>query len=323
MRKIVIDSYGADKGDEIIVRGAFEALKSYDEFGAVIAGNRRIFEKCLAESGIEHSRVELMETDDAIKNNDPPICIFNDRNNSSMALSLDRLKKDDDCFACLSPGNTGALFVGSICRLGMVDGLKSPVLSSALPTPSGGWVCLLDCGARMSCKALDFVKFGELGSEFARLAFGVKTPRIGLLSVGREKEKGNDLTKEAYDLLAKSDLNFAGNIEGYDLLTDYVDVVVADGFSGNLLLKNVEATGKAAMQIVSDLRSELGEENNPIFDRIQNALSMKFDLNMRGGATFLGTVKPIIKMHGCSTEETVKACIDQLIRVERASDKNK
>ncbi len=323
MRKIVIDSYGADLGDEIIVKGAFEALKAYDEFGIIVAGNRKTFEKCLAESQIAENRAELIETDDAIKNDEPPTCIFNDRNDSSMALALDRLKSDEDCFACLSPGNTGALFVGSICRLGMAEGVKSPVLSSALPTPSGGWVCLLDCGARISCKASELLKFGELGAEFARLAFGAKNPRVGLLSVGREKEKGNELTKETYALLSKSKLNFLGNVEAYDLLNDYVDVVVTDGFSGNLLLKNVEATGKAAMQIVSNLQAELGEESNPIFDKIQNALSMNFELNMRGGATFLGTVKPIIKMHGCSTEETVKSCIDQLVRVERASAENK
>ncbi len=318
MRKIVIDTFGADIGDKAIVKGAFKALEKHSEFGAVIVGNQQTFNACLQSNSDISSRVEFVESNDAISNSDPPICIFNARNGSSMAMSFDRLKADNDCVAMLSAGNTGALFVGCICRLGMNGKVKSPVLSSAIPTPNGGWVCLLDCGSRMSCKPLDFVSFAELGTEFARPAFGVKNPKVGLLTVGAEFEKGSDLTKEAYSLLEKSDVNFFGNIEGYDILSGRVDVVVTDGFTGNVLLKSIEGTGQSAMKIISRLQTELGEENNPIFEKIQNALSVKFDLNMRGGATFLGTKKPVIKMHGCATESSVVSCIDQLVRVENA-----
>ncbi len=318
MRKIVIDTFGADIGDRAIVEGAFSALEKYPEFGAVIIGTRTVFEDCFNKSSVESSRVEFVESNDAISNDDPPMCIYNARNESSMAIAFDRLKDDDECVAMLSAGNTGAMFVGCICRLGMNGRVRTPVLSSAIPTPDGGWICLLDCGARMSCKPRDFVSFADLGSEFARYAFGVKNPRVGLLSVGEEVEKGNDLTKEGFELLKNSEFNFIGNIEGYDLLTGKVDVVVTDGFTGNALLKSIEGTGQAAMKIISSLQADFGEENNHIFDAIQLALSKKFDLNMRGGATFLGTKKPVIKMHGCATSDTVVSSIDQLVRVENA-----
>ena len=190
MRKIVVDTFGADASDKVIIKGCLEALDKYKEFGAVIIGKKESFD-LLAKSADKDiiKRIEFVESHHAISNDDPPTCIFNGRSDSSMAMMLDRLKSDNECFAGLSAGNTGALFVGSMCRLGLKKGVKAPVLSAAIPTIGDKWVCLLDCGASLSCSKNDLLKFAVLGSEFARLAFGVKNPRVGLLSVGAEKGK--------------------------------------------------------------------------------------------------------------------------------------
>lgn len=326
MRKIVVDTFGADASDKVIIKGCLDALDKYTEFGAVIIGNKGSFvEQTKSTAPDIIKRIEFIESRDAISNDDPPTCIFNGRNDSSMAMMLDRLKSDDECFAGLSSGNTGALFVGSMCRLGLKKGVKAPVLSAAIPTIGDKWVCLLDCGASLSCSKNDLLKFALLGCEFARLAFGVKNPRVGLLSVGTEKGKGTLLVNEAYELLENSELNFIGNIESFDILSDKAEVIVTDGFSGNILLKNIEATGKAAMQAVKRLKTQHKEDKDnadALYDEILNRLSEKFDLNSRGGATFLGTVKPLIKMHGCANAYTVTACIDQLVRVETQSRLN-
>ncbi|MDD6251395.1 MAG: hypothetical protein PUA85_01945 [Oscillospiraceae bacterium] len=321
-RKIVVDTYGADLGEEIIVRGVLTALEEYPRLGAVIVGSREVFNKAIGESNIEKDRIEFIEAEDFILSTDAPTCVFGGRDKSSMVLALNTLKQREDCFAALSPGNTGALFVGSMCRLGLRKGVKAPVLSAAIPTPHDKWVCLLDCGASLSCTPADLEKFAFLGAEFAELAFGIPNPRVGLLSNGREENKGSELTKAAYTLLKKADINFIGNIESYDLLSEEVEVVVADGFTGNIMLKSVEAVGSAAIKVVERVGRELGIENSPEIEKIIDAMSHKFDLNIYGGATFLGTVKPLVKMHGCSTEATVKSCIEQLIRVENAVNQN-
>ncbi len=320
IKKIVVDTYGADQGEEIIVRGLLKALEDYSELGAVIVGSRQCFEKCLSSGNIDSTRIEFIEAEDFITNEDAPTCVFGGREKSSMVLALKTLKERKDCFAALSAGNTGALFVGAMCRLGLKKGVKAPVLSAAIPTPHGKWVCLLDCGASLNCTPSDLEKFALLGSEFARLAFGVKKPRVGLLSNGKEEKKGTELTKNAYSVLKAADINFIGNVESYDLLSEEVEVVVTDGFSGNVLLKAVETVGAAAIKIVENASRELGIEKSPEIQKIIDALSKKFDLNIYGGATFLGTVKPLIKMHGCSTEVTVKSCIEQLVRVEKAAN---
>ncbi len=321
--KIVVDTYGADLGEDIIIKGVLDALEEYPQFGAVIVGSHEAFERNSELISEKASRIELIEAEDFITNQDAPTCVFGGRDNSSMVLALKALKEREDCFALLSPGNTGALFVGSMCRLGLKKGVKAPVLSAAIPTPGNKWVCLLDCGASLSCTPADFEKFALLGSDFARLAFGTPNPRVGLLSNGKEETKGTELTKATYAVLKNADLNFIGNVESYDLLSDEVEVVVTDGFTGNIILKSVEAVGAAARKVVENVSRELGVENSPEIQKIMETMSHKFDLNIYGGGTFLGTVKPIVKMHGCSTEVTVRSCIEQLIRVENASNNNR
>jgi len=316
MEKIVIDIYGADNGAEPVLSGVAKALKCGVDFFPVLVGEESVIDSVMQENGIAKDAYNVINTDKYITNNDPPTAVFGGNDDASMVKAYSYLKENNDCTAMLSPGNTGALLIGSICRLGLVAGLKFPALASALPTLDNKLVCLVDCGANTDCTANDLVRFAKMGNAFSSSYCGIKEPKISLLSVGREKGKGNTLVKEAYELLEQSELNFIGNVEGSDLLIGYADVIVSDGFSGNIILKNAEAIGKAAMQIIE----RLGASENPeLTKRMTNALFKAFDFNSQGGATFLGPKKTVVKMHGSANEDTVVACIEQIIRLNKGN----
>lgn len=315
MLKIVIDIYGADAGVEPIVLGVAKALKKGVEFFPVMVGDAATVTRLLGNAGISPDRYETVDTDKFITNNDPPTCVFGDRDDSSLVLAYERLKRDDECVAMLSAGSTGALLVGSICRLGLLPGLKFPALCSALPCAGEKLICLVDCGANIDCTAADLARFAKMGNVFSRCFCGIEEPRVGLMSVGREPQKGNALTREAFEKLSALPLKFIGNLEGGDLTSGYADVVVTDGFSGNILLKNTEAVGKAAMETVE--RAGVGADPQ-LIAQIKQALFERFDFNSQGAATFLGPKKTVVKMHGCANEDTTVASIEQILKLEAA-----
>lgn len=314
MKKVVIDIYGADGGAAPILKGAALSLLCDGELHAVFVGDSAEITCAMKAESIPSDRYSVIHTTEKIKNTDIPTDIFKGhaKENCSMGLALDALAGDSETVGLLSAGSTGALLIGSIFRLGLVKGLKMPALSTSLPTmKEGGFVCLVDCGANIDCKAKNLSEFALLGDAFAKSMYGLESPKIGLMSVGREDGKGNAQTKEAFELIRTLPLNFIGNVEGNDLLTGYADVIVADGYAGNILLKNTEATGKYAQALLEALGKKhgVGEE---FLKEAAALFSYRFDFNSNGGATFLGTKKTVIKMHGSANDHTVKACIDQM-----------
>lgn len=316
MRKIVIDIYGADAGINPVVCGVAKAVKCGRDFFPVFVGDSEKIIPLMEEKGIGASKYEILHTTEFITNNEPPTCVFGGKENSSLVMAYKRLKEDEECGAMLSPGSTGALLVGSICHLGLVKGIKFPALISALPCAGEKLVCLVDCGANMDCTSADLVRFAKMGNVFAKCHCGIESPRVGLLSVGREDSKGTALTLEAFEKIKQLPINFVGNVEGSDLVSGYADVIVADGFSGNVILKCAEASGKAAAAIAE---SVVGDSNKELSEKIKQAILHAFDFNSRGGATFLGPKKTVVKMHGCANEDTTVACIDQIIRLEKSN----
>ncbi len=313
MNKIVVDIYGADAGPAPLIRGVATALKDGMPFFPVMVGDSALVTAIFDAAGIPRDAYETVHTTDFIAADEPPTVVFGGRENSSLVLSYTRLKTDNDCVALLSAGNTGALLVGSIRHLGLTAGVKFPALASALPCAGDNLLCLVDCGANVRCTPDDLALFARMGDIFCRCFCGIERPRVGLMSVGREQGKGNELTVAAYDKIAALDLNFVGNLEGSDMVSGYADVVVTDGFSGNILLKSTEAAGKAALAAVESL--DLDEDT---MARIRSAVLKKFEFNARGAATFLGAKKTVVKMHGCATEETVIASLDQILRLTAA-----
>ncbi|MBR5223483.1 MAG: hypothetical protein IKV81_04900 [Clostridia bacterium] len=314
MEKIIVDIYGADLGAEVVVFGVSKAIKEYGIF-PILVGDRLLISEIMNQENIPENSYEIIHTTDYITNNEPATCIFGGRNESSIALSYDRLKEDDDVIAFLSAGNTGALLVGSICRLGLLPSVKFPSLCSALPCAGDMLVTLVDCGAVIDCTSNDLVRFAKMGNVFAKCYCGIERPRIGLMSVGRENAKGSALSLEAFTKLSELNLNFIGNLEGSDMVSGYADVIVTDGFSGNILLKNTEAVGQKAIEIVESFADASPE----FVEKIKAKLLNKFDFNSRGAATFLGTKKTVVKMHGCANEFTVLASIEQILRLNKAN----
>ncbi len=313
MEKIVVDIYGADAGIDVVLDGIAEAVKCHGIFPVLVGDADSIHER-MAKNGIAPSGYDVIHTTDYITNGEPAACIFGGRDESSLALAYKRLKEDDTCIAMMSAGSTGAMLVGSICRLGLLPSVKFPSLCSALPCIPDHLLTLVDCGAVMDCTVNDYVRFAKMGHVFSKCYCGVENPRVGLMSVGREDSKGNKQTLEAFAKLKELAINFIGNVEGSDMVSGYADVIVADGFAGNILLKNTEAVGKKAAEIVA----RVAAEDPQLAAKIQTALWETFDFNARGAATFLGTKKIVVKMHGCATADTTLATVEQIMRLYKA-----
>lgn len=315
MKKIIIDIFGADAGQEVILRGAAAALKQDLQLHLVLVGKQEEILPVMEAEKISADRYTLKHAEDVIGVEEQPACVFRGRERSSLVMALRLLKEDPDALALLSPGSTGALLVGSIVHLGLLPGLKQPALCSALPCSGREFLCLVDCGANVDAKPKDLVRFARMGDAFMKCLCGMENPRVGLMNVGAEPGKGDEKTKEVYQLLKEQPLNFIGNIEGSDMVSDVADVIVADGFVGNVLLKNTEAVGKAALTMVEEQMKKAPSE---ALSALHEELLARYDFNNRGGATFLGTRKTVVKMHGCATAQTVVACIHQALRLTNA-----
>ncbi len=315
MKKIVVDIYGADKGEMVIIEGCRKALATNDKLFLVMVGDRKLIENSMSSEELE--RIEIIDTDKFVRGDAPPTCVFGGGDDYSMVMALTKLKNDDDCVGIVSAGNTGALMVGAICRLGLVPGLKCPALATVLPCKHSSHFCLVDCGANTECTPKDLQRFALMGDTFVKSYMNIKEPKIALMSVGREKSKGNSLIKDAYPLIEELPVNFIGNIEGNDFVDCEADVVVTDGFTGNVLLKNTEAAGLAALEIA---KNALDEQNYKI---IEEKIKEFFDFNSRGGAIFLGTKKTVVKMHGCADKKTVQSCIELAYKLHKSGLDNK
>lgn len=301
-KKIIVDICGADEAPQVIVKGALDALKKQDEYDLVIAGPEGIIKETFAgEDPSVSERVEIIDAAEAVTNHDNPTNMIKGLNETSIVKALCALKDREDIAGMVSAGSTGCLMVGSIFRLGLFKGLMQPALSSALWNVNGKYFCLVDCGANVNAKAKDIKDYARMGSAFMEAMNRVGSPRVGLVNVGKEKGKGNDLAKEAYALLAADEsINFIGNIEGSDILLDNADVIVCDGFTGNVILKTLEAAGMTAAAMAG---------------RPENVVKF-FDYNSQGGATFLGTKKIIVKAHGAANADTICSCILQAIALD-------
>ena len=296
MKKIIVDVGGADAGPEVMIKGAMEAAGETG-CGIILAGDRRVIEEAAG------SAFEIIDAPGTVTAQDNPAKIIKGMEDTSMVRALEALKSRDDIIGMVSAGSTGCLLVGASFRLGLFKGLLQPALSSALPKDGGGWVCLLDCGANLGSRVRDLQDWARMGSAYMEAVKGTEMPRVGLVNVGREPGKGTDLYREAYAaLLADTSINFIGNIEGSDILSGEVDVAVCDGFTGNVLLKGLEAAGKLAAKMADSKQ-----------------ISDFFNYNSLGGATFLGTKKIVVKAHGAADELTVKSCIRQVWNLSRGS----
>ena len=209
------------------------------------------------------------------------------------------------------------MIAGSVLILGRASGNDRPTLLTFLPNDKGGFTCLADCGANVDCKPHHLLKFGEYASEYSQKVLGVENPKVALLSVGTEDKKGNAVSKETFKLLKESNLNFVGNMEAKTALSGDVDVIVADGFDGNVLLKSIEGTAKSvAGRILALLKKHASKNGDMAFvKKAFDELMELLDFNSQGGAILLGAKKPIVKAHGSANSQTVVNTVKQAIKI--------
>lgn len=315
MVKIVIDCFGGDRSPEVNISGAVAALNENENLYLILVGDEKKIFSELYDSGkyfFDSSRIEIVDAKDVISCEEQPTEAIKGKPDSSMVRSFAVLKERGD--AMVSIGSTGALLVGSVLKIGRVKGVSRPALAPVLPTISGGNVLFVDAGANADCKDVNLLHFALMGSAYMKTVAGIDNPRVALLSNGPEEVKGNELTKAVHSLLKRSSgINFVGNIEARDILSGCCDVIVTDGFSGNVAIKSMEAVAEAVF-------GKLKEEIDKSFSAKIGALLMKkslravkntLDYNKKGGAVFLGASKVIVKSHGSSKADAVKAAILQ------------
>jgi len=312
--KIGLDVYGGDNAPYEILKGAFDALKVNKDIELVLYGKEEVIRAEFEKSGIESSRVEIVNAPSVIDNNESPTLAVKTKKDSSLVCGMMQAKEREDIKAFVTAGSTGAALTAGILRLGRIKGVMRPALAPILPTITGGNVCLIDCGANMDSKPEYLAQFAVMGTLYMQTVYGIEKPRVALLSVGVEDHKGNEMTRAAFELLKKNtDINFVGNMEARDALSGDFDVIVTDGFAGNVLLKTTEGTAKMIIKMLKNsIKAHTMSKVGALFMKSSFAdLKSALDYNSKGGAPMLGLNKVMVKSHGSSDAVSVKASIIQ------------
>lgn len=306
--KIAIDVMGGDHAPKQPVLGAMKAVREFPDIEMILVGN----EKEINEHLINNERISIVHTEEKILGTDEPVRAVRRKKNASLVLAA-QLVKDGEADACISAGNTGALMAAGLFVVGRIDGIDRPALAPTLPTIDGGGFVLLDVGANSDAKPEHLVQYAIMGSIYAQKVRGIANPRVALLNIGSEEKKGNELTKQAYGLLKDAKINFTGNVEARDLLNGAADVVVTDGFTGNMVLKTIEGTAMSVFSmlkvgLMSNTKSKLAAAMlKPQFKAIKNQM----DYSEYGGAGLFGLKAPVIKAHGSSDDHAIYNAIRQ------------
>lgn len=295
--RVIVDAFGGDNAPLEVIKGCARAVSELG-VNVVLTGSRNKIEKCAAENGISLSGIEIEHTDDVFDIHEEPKEIIKSGSNSSMALGL-RLLSEGKGDAFVSAGSTGALVMGATFIVKRIKGIKRVAPSPVMPADKGSFV-LVDAGANTECRPEMLVQFAVMGSAYMEKVMGVKNPRVGLLNIGSEETKGRELEIAAYKLLEESGLNFVGNIEARDMPKGEVQVVVTDGFTGNIALKLYEGMGSFFSKKLKWIFSGLGKIGAIVSLGKIKELRRQMDYKEVGGSALLGVKKPVIKAHGSS-----------------------
>ena len=308
--RIIVDAMGGDNAPEAIVKGCLLARDEYN-VNIVLSGKEDLLKKCIESETKDYKNIDILNAEDVITNDDKPVMAIRRKKESSLVKALYAVK-NNEVDAIVSAGSTGALLSGATLIIGRVGGLERPALAPFIPTDKG-FSLLVDAGANADCKPEYLLDFAIMGSIYVKHVLNIDNPRVGLLNIGGEEGKGNKLTIDTYELLKNSDLNFSGNIESRYVLDGDVDVIVADGFAGNVLLKSIEGTASYIMkglkeELTSNFISKIGALL--VKPSLRN-FKKRLDYGEVGGAMLLGVNAPVIKAHGSSDSIAIKNAIKQ------------
>jgi len=319
MLTIAVDTMGGDLGHSAVVEGAVWAIKEFPDINLVLIGDEVVIRSELVKYG-NHPNISILHAPDVIEPNEVPTTAIRQKKESSIVVGLKYIK-EGNAQGFVSAGSTGALLTGATLILKRQKGIERPALATLIPTHLGHSL-LIDCGANVDAKPSYFLQFGQLGADYMEKCMGVKNPKVALVNIGVEKEKGSIAVKEAYSLLEGSELNFIGNIEAREIPKGEVDVIVCDGFVGNVILKFMEGFAKTMMamlkeELLSGTMSKLGA----LMAKGAFAnLKKRFDYREVGGAPFLGLTSLIVKAHGSSDALAIKSAIRQSVIYARTNN---
>lgn len=307
---------GGDHAPAEIIKGTVSSVEHHGDLAVTLVGREDVIRANLPEP--VSSRIEILHAEEVIETGEDPLTAIRRKKNSSMLVALDLLKQKK-VDACVSAGSTGAFMSGALFGVGRIKGIQRPALAPLMPTLTGAAI-LIDCGANADCKPEFLVQFAQMGGIYMNKVMGVEKPRIGLLNIGAEEEKGNAVYKEAHQLLKQTPLNFIGNVEGRDALDGCVDVIVSDGFGGNIFLKTAEGI---AMMLFTLLKKELTASlprklAAAVLKQGFKNVKAKLDYTEYGGALLLGIDGIAVKAHGSSNARAFEnALIQAKTAVER------
>lgn len=306
--RIAIDAMGGDHAPEVIIKGVMKAVREFSDLKFTLIGSEPDIKRHLTSP----QNIDIIHTDEKINSDDEPVRAVRQKKNSSMILSAKEVK-EQRADACISAGNTGALMAAGLFVVGRIKGVDRPALSPTLPTIDGRGFLLLDAGANMDAKPEHLLQYAIMGSTYAEQVRGIENPKVGLLNVGTENEKGNALCKATFPLLKEAPISFIGNVEARDLTNGVCDVVVCDGFAGNITLKAMEGT---AMMVMNVLKRELTSNALSKFAALLlkprfKAIKEVMDYSEYGGALLFGLAAPVIKAHGSADENAIFHTIRQ------------
>ena len=306
--RIAVDAFGGDNAPLEIIKGAALAEKEYGVH-ILLCGDKDTIEKCINDNGIEFNELDIVHASDVISMHDEPTSLLKAHKDSSMAVAFRELA-NGNADAFVSAGSTGAVVVGGTFIVKRIKGIKRPALATIIPSPDSRYM-LLDCGANAECRPEMLCQFGVMASRYLEKVEGMDKPTVGLLNIGTEDTKGTELQKEAHALMSKADINFIGNIESRDMPQGICDIVVADGFTGNISLKLLEGTIATLFTMLKPVftKNFLTKLCYLILKPGLRKMKSKMNASEVGGAPLLGTKKPVFKAHGNSDAETFKNAI--------------
>jgi len=306
--KLVIDAMGGDHAPKEIVLGAIEAVSQFDNLTITLVGDEEKIKPYVSSS----KNISIIHTDEVITAEDEPVRAVRRKKNASLVLMAKEVK-EGRADACISAGNTGALMSAGLFIVDRIAGIARPALSPTLPTIDEKGFLFLDVGANVEAKPDHLLQYGIMGSIYAQKVRGIEKPTVGLLNVGTEDGKGSELTRKAFELLKNAPIHFIGNVEARDLFDHAADVVVTDGFSGNVALKTIEGTAQTVFTLLketltSSLKTKLAAG---MVKSDLKSLKNRLDYSEYGGAGLFGLASPVIKAHGSSNSKAIVSAIRQ------------
>jgi phosphate acyltransferase len=309
---IAVDAAGGDYAPGEVIKGAVMAADEYDDIDIALVGKKSLIHVSAARH-LKKAGLSIIDASQVIESDESPMRAVMSKPDSSIVVGINLLK-ENKAHAFVSAGNTGALFGAAFLKLGIMEGIERPAICAVLDITETTPVALIDAGANADCKPHYLVQFAEMGTLFSRRVIGIESPRVALLNNGTEETKGSRLAVESYALLKQTNINFIGNIEANDIPKGKADVVVTDGFTGNILLKTLEGMGEAVQnfkQLWKGIYKEYQVHGRPLSSSVGlDSFAKKLDFREYGGACLLGVNGVVIKAHGRSHARAIKSAIN-------------